>query len=164
MKLIAILVLLVGCGVDSSPDDATCSNGIQDGNETDVDCGGTCGICEIGQKCLELHDCFDGSTDYVSTCSMEQGDDAPRCIWGVEATFPVTFGMPSTYSYTSGSTTWYQDYYSNKWCTESTIDVDAHGWDYTACSWQGWKNANGTWWYCDRGYLWEDGFTHYHCP
>jgi hypothetical protein len=164
MKRFLVLLVVAACGVDNVSDTATCGNGVQDGDETDVDCGGACGICEIGQTCLELHDCFDGSTAYVSTCSMEQGDDAPRCIWGVKATFPVNYDSPSTTSYCTGSTCWYQDYYTNKWCTASTLETHAHGWDRNACSWQGWKSVNGTWWYCEQGHLWSDAYTHYHCP
>lgn len=39
----------------------TCSDGIQDGNETDVDCGGgTCGRCAAGKTCKAPADCLTG--------------------------------------------------------------------------------------------------------
>jgi Cys-rich repeat protein len=35
-----------------------CANGVQDGNETDVDCGGgRCPRCEFGQRCIDDSDC-----------------------------------------------------------------------------------------------------------
>ena len=50
-----------------------CSNGVKDGNETDVDCGGNvCGNrCATGYKCLLESDC--GITDQCSTgvCSIK---------------------------------------------------------------------------------------------
>ena len=37
----------------------SCSNGVQDGDETDVDCGGACGsTCEVGEGCLAGSDCI----------------------------------------------------------------------------------------------------------
>ena len=38
----------------------TCTNGVRDGNETDVDCGGSCGQCASGHGCGADADC--GST------------------------------------------------------------------------------------------------------
>lgn len=35
----------------------SCSNGIQDGSETDVDCGGSCPDCPLGGGCLAASDC-----------------------------------------------------------------------------------------------------------
>jgi alpha-tubulin suppressor-like RCC1 family protein len=47
---------------------ATCSDGIQDGDETGVDCGGSCPIgCGTGQACKTVADCQDGPNGTV-TC------------------------------------------------------------------------------------------------
>ncbi len=35
----------------------SCTDGLQDGNETDVDCGGTCPVCATGQHCAVPADC-----------------------------------------------------------------------------------------------------------
>lgn len=43
------------------PSPATCSDGSKDGNETDVDCGGSCGACANGKQCLLSSDCQNGS-------------------------------------------------------------------------------------------------------
>jgi hypothetical protein len=167
MKRILVVVVVAACGVDAVDPDAvpaTCSNGIQDGDESDLDCGGACGICALGEQCSVDTDCLDGDAGYVATCRHESYGDALHCVEGIPATYPVTLGAPSNSSYTSGTTTWYQDYFSKKWCTSSTLATGSHGWDYTGCSWEGWKNSNDAWWYCDDGFLWEDAYTHYHCP
>ena len=45
-------------GVCSGGD--SCSNSVLDGDETDVDCGGSvCGPCNLGQTCVSSVDCFD---------------------------------------------------------------------------------------------------------
>ena len=40
---------------------ATCSDGVKDGNETDVDCGGSCVACPNGKDCLVNSDCQNAS-------------------------------------------------------------------------------------------------------
>ena len=48
-----------------------CGNGIQDGKETDVDCGGTdCLPCAIGHFCRSAQDCASGFCDPTSTCRV----------------------------------------------------------------------------------------------
>lgn len=46
---------------DCWPLPPTCSNGKQDGAETDVDCGGSCGLCADGKSCSTNADCKSGS-------------------------------------------------------------------------------------------------------
>ncbi|MBB88505.1 MAG: hypothetical protein CMP06_14605 [Xanthomonadales bacterium] len=58
----------------------TCSDGVENGDETDIDCGGSsCAACDDGEGCLVSNDCVslvcDGGTN---TCS------APTCSDGVE--------------------------------------------------------------------------------
>ena len=57
------------------PDDLVClapacDDGVQNGDETDVDCGQTCGrTCEEGEGCIEEGDCISGGCDGASmTC------------------------------------------------------------------------------------------------
>ncbi|MGK3986300.1 SUMF1/EgtB/PvdO family nonheme iron enzyme [Sorangium sp. So ce136] len=38
-------------------DGGSCSNGVKDGNESDLDCGGDCGPCRLGQDCAAGADC-----------------------------------------------------------------------------------------------------------
>ena len=55
---------------DGEPD--TCSNLILDGDETDVDCGGSCSPCDDGLGCLAPGDC-------VSMICTEDSCQAPSC-------------------------------------------------------------------------------------
>ncbi len=48
---------LVGCVIYLQP---KCDDLIKDGSETDVDCGGSCKPCELGQHCGSVHDCYSG--------------------------------------------------------------------------------------------------------
>lgn len=43
--------------VDVDVDAGTCANKVIDGDETDIDCGGTCGRCSAGRKCKVAADC-----------------------------------------------------------------------------------------------------------
>ena len=70
-------------------DSGSCTNGIQDGSETDVDCGGasgggSCPSCPIGLDCIADQDCADGSCTYgicvrliAATCTdgLHDGDE-----------------------------------------------------------------------------------------
>ena len=39
---------------ESDTDNGTCTDGVQNGDETDVDCGGTaCPACGVGQRCRD---------------------------------------------------------------------------------------------------------------
>ncbi|MBN9163565.1 MAG: hypothetical protein BGO98_17890 [Myxococcales bacterium 68-20] len=43
---------------DAGPAGASCSNGVRDGDETDIDCGGaTCPACALGRACVAGRDC-----------------------------------------------------------------------------------------------------------
>jgi hypothetical protein len=39
---------------------SSCTNGVRDGNETDVDCGGSCGACTACSACWQNSDCATG--------------------------------------------------------------------------------------------------------
>jgi hypothetical protein len=84
MRAIVVSLLMTGCGLvvglrtdyelsDAASDgggDAdsastmdscvgTCCNMMQDGNETDTDCGGSgCRKCDVGKKCVNNGDCL----------------------------------------------------------------------------------------------------------
>jgi hypothetical protein len=40
-----------------NPPAATCTDGVKNGSETDVDCGGRCARCGLGQRCARGADC-----------------------------------------------------------------------------------------------------------
>ena len=61
---------------------ATCTDGIKNGAETDVDCGGgTCPACGLGKICGKASDCKVGT-----------------CAGGVCTALTMTFAQPQTYS------------------------------------------------------------------
>jgi len=50
-----------------------CANGMQDSDETDLDCGGSaCPPCQVGQECMSPRDC------YSQVCAAPDGG-TPRC-------------------------------------------------------------------------------------
>jgi len=76
-------MLFAGCGGSDSTSQGLmqCSDGEQGGDESDVDCGGTCGACEDGKQCGVAADCDSGvcseSICAAPSCgdSVVNGDD-----------------------------------------------------------------------------------------
>jgi len=65
--------------ITDSDGDGDCNNGVQDGDETDVDCGGTCEAdCGNGQGCGSAQDCASG------VCTDEGECATPTCDDGVQ--------------------------------------------------------------------------------
>jgi hypothetical protein len=59
------------CGTDMRCASATttaCTDGVKDGNETDVDCGGSCAPCAFGGVCLIATDCVSGVCGPMRRC------------------------------------------------------------------------------------------------
>jgi hypothetical protein len=63
----------LSCGFDPCPAGYVCSgtlcvphcgDGVQNGDEIDVDCGGSCGGCQVGQTCWIHADCASGNCFY----------------------------------------------------------------------------------------------------
>jgi hypothetical protein len=47
----------------------TCNDGVQNGNETDIDCGGgSCAPCQNGRHCLVGGDCISGNCNSSHVC------------------------------------------------------------------------------------------------
>lgn len=58
--------------------DPSCNDGLENGSETDLDCGGACGpTCRMGQVCAAGGDCTSGS------CTANLCDDPPSCSDGL---------------------------------------------------------------------------------
>jgi hypothetical protein len=56
----------------------TCSDGLTNNKETDVDCGGgTCATCAVGQACLQGADCESGGCD-GGTCAAASCSDGKK--------------------------------------------------------------------------------------
>jgi hypothetical protein len=74
--LVTFGVLLAGCQPDPLvvPDSgadafaASCTDGAKNGDETDTDCGGSCGACADGKSCAAANDCSAG-TCFSGTCA-----------------------------------------------------------------------------------------------
>ncbi len=86
------LVGLAGCvedapGVPDLTSPSGCANGVLDGDETDVDCGGsTCGPCALDKMCLAALDCV--SRDCVNNVCVAAPPDlaGPRDLGGLDLT------------------------------------------------------------------------------
>ena len=53
----------------------TCDDGVQNGDESDVDCGGTsCEACEVGQQCGVDEDCGEALAGPWGECQFDEGD------------------------------------------------------------------------------------------
>src|SRR5262245_15963607 len=63
-----------GANPDKKANPANCSNGAQDGDETDVDCGGFCSPCAGGKHCNDGPDC-DSGTCVNRKCLEARCDD-----------------------------------------------------------------------------------------
>jgi hypothetical protein len=62
--------------VDVSGPEPSCDNGIEDGDETDVDCGGACADqCGTGQGCEDDDDCTTAECGPGMTC-----EEPPSCV------------------------------------------------------------------------------------
>lgn len=64
-------------GNADSPDSApTCTDGVKNGSETDVDCGGSCGRCNVGKTCTSRDDC---TTAFCSSGTCAEFVNAADC-------------------------------------------------------------------------------------
>ncbi|MGE0786049.1 MAG: hypothetical protein AB7S26_10200 [Sandaracinaceae bacterium] len=77
-------------GRDAGPPPGDCFDGMQNGDETDRDCGGSCAGCDLTRGCLVGEDCrsgacVDGRCD-LPTCfdSVENGDESDIDCGGME--------------------------------------------------------------------------------
>lgn len=64
----------VGVGGGSAEPDAgpsACDDGTQNGDESDVDCGGSCEACNNGASCVSAEDCL--SAICMGTCASPEG-------------------------------------------------------------------------------------------
>ncbi|MEM9070803.1 MAG: hypothetical protein AAGE52_20005 [Myxococcota bacterium] len=73
--LVALAVTLLACG-DDNPS-GSCADGVISGDESDIDCGGSCGPCMEGERCLAFSDCMSG----VCAEGMCAG---PNCFDGLQ--------------------------------------------------------------------------------
>ena len=68
------------CSANHTCAPAECGDGVSNGQETDIDCGGpVCGKCPTGKACTKGADCIDGVCDpQTNTCSQPTCSDAVK--------------------------------------------------------------------------------------
>jgi hypothetical protein len=101
------------CGSDLTCSAPTCTDGLENGAETDVDCGGgTCPTCATGLRCTADADCTSNACDassslcVASQCSDHRKDGREAdvdCGGGVCPTCPNGKGCENNLDCTSGA-------------------------------------------------------------
>jgi hypothetical protein len=61
---------------DSPNSSPTCTDGAKNGSETDVDCGGSCGRCNVGKTCTSRDDC---TTAYCNSGTCAEWSNPTDC-------------------------------------------------------------------------------------
>ncbi len=101
--LLLSLTLVLGCGNTSTPTSDSCTDGVKNQNETDVDCGGICPRCSLDKTCRTDNDCESGNCDN-GTCGNQVDDQCPddpnktepgQCGCGMADEDPDTDGVAS---------------------------------------------------------------------
>ncbi|HEX2572689.1 MAG TPA: hypothetical protein VH877_24280 [Polyangia bacterium] len=72
------LLSLLGLGACIGPPPPPCADGVRDGNESDVDCGGQCAPCTVGRVCRADTDCASGSCGLDGRCAANSCTDGVR--------------------------------------------------------------------------------------
>ena len=76
----ALFCAVTASGVSlSSAARATCFDGVRNGPESDVDCGGDCPACERGDRCTAPRDCYSGrcAEGFCAERSLNKGEPVP---------------------------------------------------------------------------------------
>jgi hypothetical protein len=68
----AVAATSVSAAVPGVCQPATCSDGIQNEGESDVDCGGPCPPCAVGKACMQGTDCKTAACNYANVCVSAQ--------------------------------------------------------------------------------------------
>jgi hypothetical protein len=72
MRLLGLSLLLLSSCV-YVPAGGSCADGLFNGNESDVDCGGSCGACGVGRACVRNADCTTNICGLDSRCTTGGG-------------------------------------------------------------------------------------------
>ena len=89
MRLLLLSILLAaGCGAPAPAN--SCTDSAKDGDETDVDCGGSCRACALGKICLAAADCQTGPC-VNNLCG---GGGSPDAGGGVDSAAAIDATVP----------------------------------------------------------------------
>ena len=78
-----------------TPTGASCSNGVKDGDETDVDCGGaTCPVCANGDACATGNDCGTGHRAELPCARSMRSPRTAVAVGSDPAPFPNRLRSP----------------------------------------------------------------------
>lgn len=74
---VSIILIASGCGGGTTAPAATCTDNVQNGTETAIDCGGDgCEKCAANQACVAGTDCQSGLCGDAGLCACEDGYEA----------------------------------------------------------------------------------------
>jgi hypothetical protein len=108
MKMAWVLALpLALAACDVTVVTSACDNLVLDGNETDIDCGGSCAACGDGRHCLQNQDCQSGTCGSDNTCvtppSLPDSTGATVAVIDSGAALVVNPGAQAGYSITGNT-------------------------------------------------------------
>lgn len=80
VRRLAVVAWVVSSWLTAAVARADCFNGVLDGPESDVDCGGDCVPCEIGLACKVARDCMSGRCGggFCEDRPWTEGEPVPR--------------------------------------------------------------------------------------
>ncbi len=95
-----------GAGLCVNPGGPTCTDGMQNRDETDVDCGGLyCARCMLGETCADASDCVSGACDLSRTPHACIGTTPSYTVDEDFETGDFTL-FPYTFAHTGGAMDW----------------------------------------------------------
>ena len=110
---LATATSITGCGPKDNTTPSTCSNGIKDGDETGVDCGGSCTACTVAQTRIKT---------IISTSPINRSYDS--LVYDNSGRQILTLGDTRRYEYvykTDSVIKTYEEFNSNIWGSISYV-------------------------------------------
>jgi hypothetical protein len=99
MRLLLIAACVAGTSCVIVPAGPSCTDGIQNGTESDIDCGGMCGTCGYGDHCVVDGDCtsaYCAGSVCIAAYSIDNGTGIVVSP-GTQAGFGITANTGGSY-------------------------------------------------------------------